>query len=169
MEFPHSTPNLNRKKNLEISWTKRDLFLLKTVFEIGQEHIFDGMDDSNLGLLSLQTQLKWLDDIETFFCSMQGLGGLQKKIEELCQNRLKIAPKSIPFEPHYLKDGMRSIENGILLQRQLVEIMVLGGAAERLNFLDSVTNKPLPAFLYPFMGKTLLEWFFLDLEAKEGL
>lgn len=169
MEFPHSTPNLNRKKNLEISWTKRDLFLLKTVFEIGQEHIFDGMDDSNLGLLSLQTQLKWLDDIETFFCSMQGLGGLQKKIEELCQNRLKIAPKSIPFEPHYLKDGMQSIENGILLQRQLVEIMVLGGAAERLNFLDSVTNKPLPAFLYPFMGKTLLEWFFLDLEAKEGL
>lgn len=169
MEFPHSIPILNRKKNLEISWTKRDLFLLKTIFDIGQGHIFDGMDDSNLGLLSLQTQLKWLDDLETFFSSMQGLQGLQKKIEELCQNRDQIAPKSTPFKPHYLKDGVQSIENGIVLQRQLVEIMVLGGAAERLNFLDTVTNKPLPAFLYPFMGRTLLEWFFLDLEAKEKL
>ena len=169
MEFPHSKPILNRKKNLEISWTKRDLFLLETVFEIGQGHIFNGIDESDLGILSLQTQLKWLDDLETFFCSIQGLKGLQKKIEELCRNPVKLAPKSTPFQPYSLKEGAQSTENGILLQGQLVEIMVLGGAAERLNFFDSLTNKPLPAFLYPFMGKTLLEWFFLDLEAKEEL
>lgn len=169
MEFPHSTAALNLKKNLEISWTKRDLFLLKTVYEIGQGHIFEGFDSSNLATLSLQAQLKWLDQLDTFFSGMQGLKGLQKKIEELCQNPQKTAPNSTPFEPYYLKNNEESFQNGIRLQRNLVEILVLGGAAERLNFTDDKTNKPLPAFLYPFMGKTLLEWFFLDLEAKEEL
>lgn len=53
---------------------------------------------------------------------------------------------------------------------KMAECYVVGGAAERLQCVDSQTNTPLPAALFPFGGlSSLLAWLVRDLVAREAL
>ncbi len=144
--------------------------LKEAVIAIGQEHILLSGKEV-LDELRLQNLFLWLFEVDTFFEGIGGILGFQKELlallgpikEKKAQN-----VASIPYEPFTLIEDQESFEQGILLQKDLVEIIVLGGAAERLNFVDSLTQNPLPAFLYPFMGKTLLEWLIEEIQAKEA-
>lgn len=52
----------------------------------------------------------------------------------------------------------------------MAECYVVGGAAERLQFLDPQTHLPLPAACFPFGGlPSLLSWLMRDLAAREAL
>ncbi|MFZ4772795.1 MAG: UTP--glucose-1-phosphate uridylyltransferase [Chlamydiia bacterium] len=149
--------------------TDRENTLVETVFEINQGHIFSFFDGGTISELRLQNLLIWLDEIDQFFLKLGGLRGFQQKISALLEPEKTILPALIPYEPLRLVENEQTFQGGILLQEDLVEIIVLGGAAERLNFIDQATLEPLPAFLYPFMGKPLLEWLVEDVISRETL
>lgn len=169
MKSSHLQKGKKKKKNPQENTSKKESLSSKTLFEIGQDHILQEFTTTPLDTLRMESLQNWMDQLELFFQSMGGIKGMQKKMEEILKLREKKFPESTPFEPKYLKFEREKWVRGIHFQQNLLEIVVLGGAAERLNFVDEWTGEPLPAFLYPFMGKPLLEWILLDIESKERL
>ena len=158
-----------KKKTPQGNASKKEKTLFKTLLEIGQSHILQEFTETPLDTLRIESLENWVQQLELFFQPMGGLIGMQKKIGELLYSKEKNIPECTPFEPKFLKFEKEKWLKGIYLQQNLLEIVVLGGAAERLNFVDEWTGEPLPAFLYPFLGKPLLEWILLDIESKERL
>jgi len=169
MKSAHVEKGKKKKKNPLQSDKDRENFLINLLLDIGQSHILDPFSSSSIDSLRKESLIKWLDQLDLFFKPMNGLYGLQKKIEKMLIPAKKKLAYSLPFEPHFLKFEMKKFLKGIELQDNLVEIIVLGGSAERLNFVDELSGEPLPAFLYPFRNRPLLEWMILDIEAKEKL
>lgn len=159
------------KKEKKTSFTKeeRENYLKKTVFEIGQGHIFETFLNGKLDQLRWQSLMLWLDEIDRFFFPIGGVKGLEKKIIEMLHHEVEIPFEAYPYSPKKPDFDENNFKKGISYQKNIIEVVVLGGTAERLNFKDEVTQEPLPAFLYPFMEKTLLEWIILDIQSKERL
>jgi hypothetical protein len=143
--------------------------LIDTIYAIKQQHIFAPSIDDRLGAPRLLATLDWLQQVDTFFSGMGGIRGMQKAIEELQHQVFDEVVSSEFFNPYYLSPSTNVDKNLLEHHKDVVEVIVLGGAAQRLNFFDPSTHEPLPAFLYPFLGKPLLEWFFLDIQANERL
>lgn len=169
MKFHPSKQKEKKEKKISSTKEERENYLKKTVFEIGQGHIFEVFSNGKLDQLRWQSLMLWLDEIDQFFLPIGGLKGLEKKITEMLYHEAEIPFEAYPYIPKKPDFDENNFKKGISYQKNLIEVVVLGGAAERLNFKDEVTQEPLPAFLYPFMGKTLLEWIILDIQSKERL
>lgn len=63
----------------------------------------------------------------------------------------------------------QAIHWGIEHLGEICEIYLVGGAADRLRFVDEASGAALPAAALPFCGRTLLEGLFRDIQAREYL
>lgn len=114
-----------------------------------------------------------LRNTDQFYASIGGILGYHLAIlKKLAAKEIKTHKYRLP--PTYdIRDDQnfkrRSIKAGIESLNGLAEIYVVGGAADRLELRDPVTNQPLPAALLPYLGNTLFEGLIRDLQAREYL
>lgn len=144
---------------------------VKQVVAIGQgKAVFPGR-------VSPKKLLEMLVEVDHFYREIGGLVGYQLEILHLLEGTL---PPSEWDEVHYHSPNFIDISKetpavedlirkGIEALPFLVEMIPLGGAADRLHLTDEKTGLELPAAKLPFAGRTLLESLFRDLEAKEHL
>lgn len=67
------------------------------------------------------------------------------------------------------KDVMSMVRHGISEMDKIGEIYPVGGAGERFKLCHPITEEPLPVAELEFLGKSLLEGLFRDLESREFL
>ncbi|KAF4352766.1 hypothetical protein G4B88_010166 [Cannabis sativa] len=167
------------------------------------------VDESNLGatlgdedFVDLKKLLKHLGDVEEFYDSIGGIIGYQLTVLELLaqtrvetQTTIRSKHKHEQMECQLLEihspNGVDLSQNteyasqaalwGIEGLPYLGEIYPLGGAADRLGFVDPDTGECLPAAMLPYGGRTLLEvnalllsytiilLFFFPFKAREFL
>ncbi|XP_062092454.1 UTP--glucose-1-phosphate uridylyltransferase 3, chloroplastic isoform X2 [Humulus lupulus] len=155
------------------------------------------VDENKLGLtlgdedfVDLKKLLKHLGDVEEFYDSIGGIIGYQLTVLELlAQTRAESQPTKRSKHKHeqmecqlleiHSPDGVDLSQNteyasqaalwGIEGLPYLGEIYPLGGAADRLGFVDPDTGECLPAAMLPYGGRTLLEGLIRDLQAREFL
>lgn len=111
--------------------------------------------------------------VDSFYRNIGGLIGYQDTILRL------FLAKDTPLDatkfllPPYIDIRQKNEEvwklayEGVKNLPQTAQILVLGGAGDRLNLIDSKTNEPLPVACLIFDGKTLFEGLMRDIEAQE--
>nr|XP_043631343.1 UTP--glucose-1-phosphate uridylyltransferase 3, chloroplastic isoform X2 [Erigeron canadensis] len=157
---------------------------------------WDGNDDDHhvnkkVDSVELNSLLKTLRDVEEFYDCIGGIIGYQLMVLELLHQSVH-GEKDIKFQlvnnsnsmgtplleihPPSVLDLSQDAEYaaqaalwGIEGLPQLGEIYPLGGSADRLGLVDSVTGECLPAAMLPYCGRTLLEGLIRDLQAREFL
>lgn len=139
---------------------------------------------------ALSALLKNLRQVEEFYDCIGGIIGYQLTILELlsqlrnegqalnwsqhitnsteCQY-LEIHPPTVLDLSQDTEYASQAALWGIEGLPNLGEIYPLGGSADRLGLVDSVTGECLPAAMLPFCGRTLLEGLIRDLQAREFL
>lgn len=110
--------------------------------------------------------------INKFYEPIGGLKGYNKTVSSMLAK--KNAPSNaVITSPPFLDARSKNEEiwnickTGCLAQPKSFELYVVGGAGDRLNLIDKTTGVPLPAAKLKFIGKTLLQRLFQDLEARE--
>jgi len=93
MKFHPSEQIEKKKRKTSCTKEERENYLKKTVFEIGQGHIFEIFLNGKLDQLRWQSLMLWLDEIDQFFFPIGGVKGLEKKIIEMLHHEVEI-----PFE-----------------------------------------------------------------------
>jgi hypothetical protein len=148
-----------------------DKLIILSIIAVGQASIvFAGLDSEK----QLKSLVESLTPAEKFFFQLGGLVAYHEMVLELLTN------PSTPFESHYEKPPgfdfsqiSKSVNDairwGIERMPQMGEIYPVGGAGDRLNLMDEQTGDHLPSALLPFLGKSLLEGLFRDLEGREYL
>ncbi|XP_023732093.1 UTP--glucose-1-phosphate uridylyltransferase 3, chloroplastic [Lactuca sativa] len=157
---------------------------------------WDGIDDRQINEKkvdseALRSLLKTLRDVEEFYDCIGGIIGYQLMVLELLSESAH-AEKNINFQhinnsnsigcqlleihPPNVLDLSQDTEYaaqaalwGVEGLPHLAEIYPLGGSADRLGLVDSVTGECLPAAMLPYCGRTLLEGLIRDLQAREFL
>jgi len=151
--------------------------ILKSLVAIGQEdHLFpssEGTYDFSEKLFAL---LEELFSVEVFYKEIGGIVGyhwilfsflFQEK--HLAQDRgYYHRPSGIDISSEN-PNVRESIYEGIISLPLLSEIYPVGGAADRLKWIDPETQEPLPASKLIFCGYSLLEGLIRDLQAREYL
>nr|KAJ0222212.1 hypothetical protein LSAT_V11C200096410 [Lactuca sativa] len=152
---------------------------------------WDGIDDRQINEKkvdseALRSLLKTLRDVEEFYDCIGGIIGYQLMVLELLSESAH-AEKNINFQhinnsnsigcqlleihPPNVLDLSQDTEYaaqaalwGVEGLPHLAEIYPLGGSADRLGLVDSVTGECLPAAMLPYCGRTLLEGLIRDLQ-----
>lgn len=149
---------------------------IKSVIAVGQGPVvFNQVDVIDNPFENLREIIKTLLAVEQFYDSMGGIIGYYYTALELISKQQK-AEEEVTF---HIPIGMdlnspqqpvrHAVREGIDHLPQVGEIYPIGGAGDRLNLRDPITDEPLPAAFLPFGGKTLLESLMQDLQAKEYL
>ena len=120
-----------------------------------------------------------LQQVEKFYDPMGGIIGYHLCMLKLICQQVDSIPPSSDSVKYIHPEGMhvnqdlpevhQAIRQGIESLDQLFEMYPIGGAGDRLNLKDEITQAPLPAALLPFLGRTLLEGMLRDLQAREYL
>ncbi|XP_024970468.1 UTP--glucose-1-phosphate uridylyltransferase 3, chloroplastic isoform X2 [Cynara cardunculus var. scolymus] len=166
---------------------------LYTLVEIIEK--WEGNDDREIHEevdgVALRSLLKTLRDVEEFYDCIGGIIGYQLTILEIlsqsvhgekninfqhinnsnsmgCQ-LLEIHPPSVLDLSQDTEYAAQAALWGIEGLPHLGEIYPLGGSADRLGLVDTVTGECLPAAMLPYCGRTLLEGLIRDLQAREFL
>ncbi|GKE14161.1 UTP--glucose-1-phosphate uridylyltransferase 3, chloroplastic [Tanacetum coccineum] len=152
---------------------------------------WDGSDEcvKKVDGAALNSLLRTLRDVEEFYNCIGGIIGYQLMVLELLSQSvhgekndnfqhvnsnsnsmgmeiLEIHPPSVLDLSQDTEYAARAALWGIEGLPQLGEIYPLGGSADRLGFVDSVTGECLPAAMLPYCGRTLLEGLIRDLQVK---
>ncbi|MFS7958244.1 putative UTP--glucose-1-phosphate uridylyltransferase [Helianthus anomalus] len=157
---------------------------------------WDGSEDrevrvKKIDAVALNSLLKTLKDVEEFYDCIGGIIGYQLTVLELLSqsphgeqnanfqnvdNSNSTGMQFVEIHPPSVLDLSQDTEYaahaalwGIEGLPSLGEIYPLGGSADRLGLVDSVTGECLPAAMLPFCGHTLLEGLIRDLQAREFL
>ncbi|KAL8210763.1 hypothetical protein R6Q57_005200 [Mikania cordata] len=157
---------------------------------------WDSNDDREMRVkkvdaLALNSLLKTLRDVEEFYDCIGGIIGYQLTVLEILSqyaheekntnfknidNTNSMGLQFVKIHPPSVLDLSLDTEYaaqaalwGIEGLPRLGEIYPLGGSADRLGLVDSVTGECLPAAMLPYCGHTLLEGLIRDLQAREFL
>jgi len=153
-------------------------YLIRALIAIKQaENIFDipsDLDNYNSLLNELIVQLV---EIESLYKEIGGIIGYQHAALQLLQSKVQkevkpvfsfIPPSGIDISEATL-EVRKSIIEGIRMQGVMAEFYPVGGAADRLELKDEITQEGLPAARLVFLGKGLLEGVIGDLQGREYL
>ncbi|KAK9050678.1 hypothetical protein SSX86_030351 [Deinandra increscens subsp. villosa] len=167
---------------------------LYTLVEMIEKWDGDG-DDREIAVkkidaVALNSLLKTLRDVEEFYDCIGGIIGYQLTVLEILSqshgekntnfqnidSSNSVGLQFVEIHPPSVLDLSQDTEYaaqaalwGIEGLPRLGEIYPLGGSADRLGLVDSVTGECLPAAMLPFSGRTLLEGLIRDLQAREFL
>ncbi len=120
----------------------------------------------------LMNSINQLVAINQFYAPIGGLEGYNNTVFSLL-NKKNGPSNAVITSPPFLDlrtktaNVWKICKTGCLSQPKSFELYVVGGAGDRLNLLDKTTGNPLPAAKLLFLGKSLLERLFQDLEARE--
>ena len=153
------------------------LVLLSIAYLEGMECI-EGLSIEQLDLL-----VESLEPTELFWTDEGGLFGYQSRLlsmlvapQRTAQMQIH-APPTIPVHPSTAWDSSgehdafywQRVWKGLHALKRMAEIYPVGGAGDRLDLRDPITQEPLPVALLQFAGMTLLEGLIEDLFAREWL
>ena len=121
-----------------------------------------------------------LVECERFYAPIGGLLGyyketvqriIEKKEEKRLSSPVEVQLFSPPFYDFRFDSSFSEemVKEGLKALPFTAEVYTVGGAGERLGFVDEKTLEPLPVAYLPFLGVTLLERLFRDLQAREYL
>jgi UDP-N-acetylglucosamine pyrophosphorylase len=149
------------------SLPKSDKELVMQVFSNLQEHIFETISFSEENGLNL---LKELKEVDQFFNAKGGISLYQKLLHQTA------FPAPFNYKIHSAngidiggacEKHFSAIMEALISLPKMAEVYAIGGAADRLNLMRF--GKMLPAACLKIGSKNLLEYLFLDLQAKEWL
>jgi len=123
----------------------------------------------------LNTLIDLLIDVENFYDSIGGIVGYHLAFIRLIEGNngnhdpvVYEHPRSVDIsEPSAVFDDL--VASGIENLGRVAAIFPVGGAGDRLDLHDEETDLPLPAAKLKFMGRSLLNGMFRDLEGMEYL
>ncbi len=177
LQFPVVSQYFNESPSKFYSFSKFSLeerVVLCSVIATDQaERLLDG----EWKIDELRSLVKPLLEVERFYSSIGGIVGYQCRMLQLLreekssietQNTRYYPPKGIDISEESRATSL-FIRSGIAHLPQLAEIYPLGGAADRLKLREEKTGDALPAARLPFLGKSLLEGLFADLQGREYL
>jgi UTP---glucose-1-phosphate uridylyltransferase len=124
---------------------------------------------------SFKEFLNKLVAIDKFYENIGGISGYHQKFISLLKGENKKKDNFVFLEPYQVDISVMTpkvaeyIEIGLLSLPLMAEIYPLGGAGDRLGFVDDKTKEPLPQAKFNFMGKSLIEHLIDDLKAREYL
>jgi len=113
-----------------------------------------------------------LKEIDEFYQPIGGILGYQSEMLSLITTIQEKEEKSLWQHPQgedITEPTIDLISHGLEAIPYIAEIYPVGGAGDRLDLRDPRTQKPLPAAMLPFLGRTLLEGLIRDVQAKEYL
>lgn len=119
-----------------------------------------------------------LQETERFYNTMGGIIGYHTQVLRLITEKKRGGGSSANYrylEPEGLdvtQDTFavrQSTLAGIKELGKLAELYPVGGAGDRLDLRDEVTEEPWPAAKLPFLGRSLLEGLVRDLQGREYL
>lgn len=112
--------------------------------------------------------------MELFYASIGGIVGYHLNFLQRLHNSSSEA--SCCWRPPVSFDLVKDAEAaaqailwGVELLSEISEVYLVGGAADRLRFVDEASGAPRPAAALPLCGRTLLEGLFRDIQAREYL
>ena len=117
--------------------------------------------------------IRSLTEINIFYQPIGGIIGYQDTVLRLFLTQDKPLDPSHFAIPPYVDIRQKNeavwkmAYEGIKRLPQTAEILVVGGAGDRLNLIDETTKEALPAACLLFDGRTLLEGLMRDIEALE--
>lgn len=153
---------------------------LKSLIALGQgPTIFKNADEVSDISLELTKLIQDLGEVEKFYHTIGGVVGYHKTVLELIRAQEK-GEAALPDNVAYTKpEGLNVAEDtpevrkavrfGIEAMPHLAEIYPVGGAGDRLHFVDEATNTPKPVGELPLFGETLIGLMVRDLQAREYL
>ncbi len=155
-------------------------YVVKAVIAIGEGPIiFNSKHLVDQFWEPLHSLLDELLDLELFYKYMGGIIGyhcsvlkmiVERKTEQ--HNKLEGVNYLYPIGLHLDNEDMTvraAIRYGIEHLEYIADLYPIGGAGDRLGWIDSKTGESLPAALLPFLGRTLLEGLIRDIQAREYL
>lgn len=160
--------------------TPQEAFIIKSILALGQGPIVFHSINEKDQLSHLQALLKVLSEVEHSYNAIGGIIGyhlqiLKQIIEKQTLPTLNSEanftyrkPEGIDLS-HDTEEVRRSIRWGIDAIPQIAEMYPVGGAGDRLNLRDEITEEALPAAELLFGGRSLLEGLIRDLQAREYL
>ena len=145
-------------------------YVVKAALAIEQENLF-AFPTSWLALIDA------LVAVEKLYDPIGGIVGYQcLTLERLIDRSTKCAKQTCSLRVPPRLDittptpaVRKAILSGIRSQGQLGEMYPVGGAADRLQLIDHLTQETLPAARLVFLGNHLLEGVIRDLQAREYL
>ncbi|MCB1085004.1 MAG: UTP--glucose-1-phosphate uridylyltransferase [Chlamydiia bacterium] len=145
---------------------------IKATFAIGQGRLFEAIEHEPLS--RFLTLVKELVALERFYQDEGGIVGYQHLVLTLLTHEKEERPITLtPPEGVLLSQKTAAVKQaiieGIKRQGKMAELYPVGGAADRLQLKDEVTEEGLPAARLNFLGKPLLEGVIADLQAREYL
>ena len=157
-------------KVIGLSLTVKDQLILKSILVINQDHLFYPLNKEHI-----QNLLNDLYPVESFYQSIGGIVGyhammlslLSKHTLSYEDNRYE-QPEGVNIAQEDSSTCKYTLE-GLYALPYLAEIYPVGGAADRLQLMDTATHSSLPAAKLEFCGRSLLEGLIRDLQAKEYL
>ncbi len=153
-------------------------FVIKAVIVMDQAPIIFNFQNISADYEEkLQSLIQHLVEIENFYIQLGGLIGYHLHFLSLILEQQHAKPS---LSTHYtppeglfcnqeLSSIRQSIRDGIQCLDQTAIFLPIGGAGDRLNLVEEITQQPLPAAILPFLGRTLLEGIIRDLQAYEHL
>ncbi|MEK7340572.1 MAG: UTP--glucose-1-phosphate uridylyltransferase [Verrucomicrobiota bacterium] len=157
-------------ETIDLPLTVKDQLILKSILVINQDHLFYPFDKNHI-----QNILEDLYPVESFYQSIGGIVGYHAMMLSLLSNNTLSHEYKSYEQPEDVniaqEDSLtcKYILEGLYALPFLAEIYPVGGAADRLQLMDTVTHSSLPAAKLEFCGRSLLEGLIRDLQAKEYL
>lgn len=138
------------------------------------ERLFDGIEKLPDPRGTLQKLVSILVDTERFYQPIGGLlGYYQETLRLIAGQKTESRPTWLPPPFFEMRAKTASVwtqcYEGICRLGEVAQVFTVGGAGDRLKLTDVLTGAPLPVARLLFLGKTLLEWLFRDVEALEYL
>lgn len=157
-------------KTIDLPLSVKDQLILKSILVINQDHLFYPFDKNHI-----QNLLKDLYPVESFYQSIGGIVGYHAMMLSLFVNNTLSHEQKSYEQPECINIAQEDsstckyILQGLYALPYLAEIYPIGGAADRLQLMDTTTHSFLPAAKLELCGRSLLEGLIRDLQAKEYL
>lgn len=175
-EVKHFLSSQRGLKSLLQKMKKKELEIVLTLIALGQgPATLSHWQNFEEPLSALYHLAHSLEPIDKCYRSIGGLGGYQRVLLKLLQNRpVNIRSQTIlkPSGLHIEEDSAETnhwVRAGIESLPHFGEVYPIGGAADRMSLFDEVTGEPLPQAKLHFEGHTLLEGLIRDVQAREQL
>lgn len=152
----------------------KERVMLLTLIALDQaEAVFSGFEKLNDPSKEAKELAQKLFKVELFYKPIGGVIGYYLVVLKLLQKKQKplalqkyVAPPLIPMEDplidKYVLEGLKKLP-------QIGEVYPVGGAGDRLNLTDPLTQEALPQAKLVFEGRNLLDGLIRDLKARETL
>lgn len=149
-------------------------FALASLVAIQQfDTVFSGFASLPNKQEAIEKCMNGLTSINQFYRSLGGIIGYQDTVLRLFLTRDKAPdPERFVVPPfvdmrHKTSDVWTWCFEGVKRLPQVSQLLVLGGAGDRLNLVDEKSKEPLPAACLLFNGMPLFEGLMRDVQAQE--